>query len=152
MGPPARSPFKFRHAAAVRFSDLDLLGHTNHLAYLDLLENARVAYYHQVMGLQSVREIRFVLAELRVRYVASALFGQTLRVDFRITWLKRSSSGFAYEIRDQTTGQLLAEGEGAQVYMDPGQNRSLPLPEPIRERVLAFEGLDNASASITATG
>ncbi len=79
--------FKFTYAAPVRFSDLDVLGHVNHLAYLDILENARIAYYYQVMGLRSVQEIKFVLAELRVRYLASALLGQTLEVGFRIAWL-----------------------------------------------------------------
>ena len=132
--------FKFTYAAPVRFSDLDVLGHVNHLAYLDILENARIAYYYQVMGLRSVQEIQFVLAELRVRYLASALLGQTLEVGFRIAWLKRSSSGFIYQVRDQASGQLLAEGDGVQVYLDLAVNRSEPMPETFRERVVAFEG------------
>jgi acyl-CoA thioester hydrolase len=132
--------FKFTYAAPVRFSDLDVLGHVNHLAYLDILENARIAYYYQVMGLRSVQEIKFVLAELRVRYLASALLGQTLEVGFRIDWLKRSSSGFVYQVRDQASGQLLAEGDGVQVYLDLAANRSEPMPETFRKRVVAFEG------------
>jgi acyl-CoA thioester hydrolase len=132
--------FKFTYAAPVRFSDLDVLGHVNHLAYLDILENARITYYYQVMGIRSVQEIKFVLAELRVRYLASALLGQTLEVGFRIAWLKRSSSGFIYQVRDQASGQLLAEGDGVQVYLDLAVNRSEPMPETFRERVVAFEG------------
>jgi acyl-CoA thioester hydrolase len=132
--------FKFAYAAPVRFSDLDVLGHVNHLAYLDILENARIAYYYRVMGLRSVQEIKFVLAELRVRYLASALLGQTLEVGFRIAWLKRSSSGFVYQVRDKASGQLLAEGDGVQVYLDLAVNRSAPMPETFRERVVAFEG------------
>ncbi len=132
--------FKFTYAAPVRFSDLDVLGHVNHLAYLDILENARIAYYYQVMGLRSVQEIQFVLAELRVRYLASALLGQTLEVGFRIAWLKRSSSGFIYQVRDRASGQLLAEGDGVQVYLDLAVNRSEPMPETFRERVVVFEG------------
>jgi acyl-CoA thioester hydrolase len=132
--------FKFTYTAPVRFSDLDVLGHVNHLAYLDILENARIAYYYQVMGLRSVQEIRFVLAELRVRYLASALLGQTLEVRFRIAWLKRSSSGFVYQVRNQASGQVLAEGDGVQVYFDLAVNRSAPMPETFRERVVAFEG------------
>jgi acyl-CoA thioester hydrolase len=133
--------FRFKYPVAVRFSDLDVLGHVNHLAYLDIVEDARVAYYHRVMGLQSVQEIRFVLAELRIRYIAAGFLGQTFEVGLRVTWLKRASSGFAYEIRERGGGQLLAEGEGVQVYMDLVANRSEPLPEVYRERVRAFEGL-----------
>ena len=132
--------FKFSHAVPVRFSDLDPLGHVNHLAYLDVLEQARVTYYHEVMGLQSVHDVKFVLAELHIRYLASALFGQTFLVHLRLTWLKRSSSAFAYEIRDRDTGRLLAEGDGVQVYMDLQANKAEPLPEAYRRRVLAFEG------------
>jgi acyl-CoA thioester hydrolase len=134
--------FRFTYSAPLRFSDLDVLGHANHLSYLDILENARIAYYFDVMGLRSVQDIKFVLAELHIRYVASGLLGQTLEVGFRTSWLKRSSSGFAYEIRDQASRQLLAEGEGVQVYMDLHANRSEPLPGAYRERVIAFEGSD----------
>ena len=134
------SEFRFTHDVPVRFSDLDVLGHVNHIAYFDFLEQARVTYYHEVMGLRSAREVEFVLADLRIRYVASALFGQTMRVLFRVAWLKRSSSGFAYEIRDRESGQLLAEGEGVQVYMDLEANCSAPLPEAYRVGVIAHEG------------
>ena len=134
------SEFKYSHAVPVRFSDLDVLGHVNHIGFIEILEQARVSYYREVMGVPSVQEIRFVLAELHVRYLAPALLGQTLLVSVRVTWLKRSSSGFAYEIRDQDSGQLLAEGEGVQVYMDLAANRSEQLPPAYRERVLAFEG------------
>jgi acyl-CoA thioester hydrolase len=134
------SEFKYSHDVPVRFSDLDLLGHVNHLAFLDILEQARVSYYHDVMGLPSVVEVAFVLAELRVRYVSQAHFGQVLRVHFRIAWLKRSSSGFVYEIHEPESGELLAEGEGVQVYMDLEAYKAQPLPEAFRARVVAFEG------------
>jgi acyl-CoA thioester hydrolase len=140
--------FRFTYSAPLRFSDLDVLGHANHLSYLDILENARIAYYFDVIGLQSVHEIRFVLAELHIRYLASALLGQTLEVGFRTAWLKRSSSGFAYQIRDRAGGRLLAEGEGVQVYMDLEANQPEPLPEAYRERVVALEGAELRPPSI----
>ena len=123
----------------LRFGDLDLLGHVNHRAYLDLLETVRVGYYFDVVGLDSVHQIKFVLAELHVHYVASAVLGQTLEVLLRVSWLKRSSSGFEFEIRDQSSGTLLVNGEGVQVYMNLEENRSEPLPEIFAERILAFE-------------
>jgi acyl-CoA thioester hydrolase len=142
-GADVRVPdFRFTHAVPVRFSDLDLLGHVNHIAFFDVLEQARVTYYHEVMGLGTVRDVKFVMAELRIRYVASAMFGQTFLIRFRVTWLKRSSSGFGYEIRDRDSDELLAEGEGVQVYMDLEANKAEPLPEAYRARVLAFEGSD----------
>jgi acyl-CoA thioester hydrolase len=132
--------FRFQHPVAVRFADLDVLGHVNHLAFLEILETGRVAYYQQVLGMQSVWELGFVLAELRVRYLASALLGQTLVVHFGVRWMKRSSSGFGFELRDQASGQLLAEGEGVQVYVNRQSGRSAPLPDSYRERIGRFEG------------
>ena len=145
------SEFKYSHDVPVRFSDLDLLGHVNHIAFFDVLEQARVTYYHEVMGLQSVHDVKFVLAELHIRYLASAMFGQTFLIRFRVTWLKRSSSGFAYVIRDQDTDQLLAEGDGVQVYMDLEASKAEPLPRAYRERVLAFEGEDLSEPRTNAT-
>lgn len=134
------SEFKFHFDVPVRFSDLDLLGHVNHVAYLDILENARIAYYYQVMGLQSPREIQFVMADLHIRYAASATLGQTIRVAFRMAWLKRSSSGFRFEMRNAATGGLLAEGDGVQVYMDLTTNAAQALPDDFRQHVERFEG------------
>jgi acyl-CoA thioester hydrolase len=142
-GVDARVPeFRFSHTVPVRFSDLDLLGHVNHIAFFDVLEQARVTYYHEVMGLGTVRDVKFVMAELHIRYLAPAMFGQAFLIRFRVTWLKRSSSGFAYEIRDRDGDQLLAAGDGVQVYMDLEANKAEPLPHAYRERVLAFEGSD----------
>ena len=134
------SELKFRHDVPVRFADLDLLGHVNHVAFLEILETARVAYYQQILGMESVYELGFVLAELRIRYLASALLGQTLSVHFGVSWLGRSSAGFAYEIRDRASGQLLAEGGGVQVHVDRRTNRPAPLPEDYRARIEAQEG------------
>jgi acyl-CoA thioester hydrolase len=134
---PAR--FRYRRVVPLRFGDLDVLGHVNHRAYLDLLETARVGYYFDVVGLDSVHQIKFVLAELHVHYRASAVLGQTLEVALRVSWLKRSSSGFEYEIRDHSSGELLVHGEGVQVYLDLAANRSERLPEVYAERIRRFE-------------
>jgi len=132
--------FTFRHAVPVRFADLDVLGHVNHIAYLEILEAGRIAYYYEVVGLSSVQEINFMLAEQRIRYAAPALLGQTLEVAFRVDWLKRSSSRFSFEIRDLTSRQLLCEGDGVQVYVDLVTGQPQALPDAYRERFQAFEG------------
>jgi acyl-CoA thioester hydrolase len=133
-------PFRFAHRVPVRFSDLDVLGHVNHIAFFDFLENGRIAYYFQVLGLTSVQQIRFVLVDLRIQYLAQAHYGMTVRILVRTTWLKRSSSGFVFAILDDLTGRPLAEGSGVQVYFDLQANRPEPLPEEYRERLVAFEG------------
>ena len=132
--------FKFRHGVPVRFADLDVLGHVNHIAYLEILEAGRIAYYYEVVGLSSVQEINFMLAEQRIRYAASALLGQTLEVAFRVDWLKRSSSRFSFEIRDLASCQLLCDGDGVQVFVDLLTGRPQVLPDAYRERIHAFEG------------
>ena len=143
LGKPDRvSDFRFTYPVEVRFADLDLLGHVNHVAFIEMLEQARVNYYYRVLELRSVREIQFVLADLRLRYAAPALFGQTVLVGVRVTWLRRSSSGFAFEIRDQASGALLVEGEGVQVYVDLETGQGEPLPAAYRQRIQAFEAVD----------
>lgn len=132
--------FKFRHSVPVRFADLDVLGHVNHIAYLEILEAGRIAYYYEVVGLRSVREINFMLAEQRIRYAASALLGQTFEVAFRVDWLKRSSSRYSFEIRDVASRQLLCEGDGVQIFVDLATGQPQPLPNAYRERIHAFEG------------
>jgi acyl-CoA thioester hydrolase len=132
--------FRFSHRVPVRFSDLDVLGHVNHIAFFDFLENGRIAYYFQVLGLTSVQQIRFVLVDLQIQYLAQAHYGMTVRILVRTTWLKRSSSGFVFAILDDATEECLAEGSGVQVYFDFQANRPEPLQDLLRERLTDFEG------------
>ncbi|MEX2609450.1 MAG: thioesterase family protein [Gemmatimonadota bacterium] len=142
MNAPA---FRFTHVVAVRFRDLDAMGHAHHTLPLVYLEEARAAYWREVAGRAELDDIDYVLAEVRVRFHARILWPATLTVALATTRLGGSSFEMAFEIRD-SAGQLLSSGTTSHVMFDYDAERSMKLPRELRKRLAAFEGLEeNAS-------
>jgi acyl-CoA thioester hydrolase len=130
--------FQFWIEQEVRFRDLDTLKHVNHTVYFIYAEMARLEYYRQILGMDLMNELAFLMLDIRCRYAVAAEFGERLRVGFRVDWLKRSSSGFSFAILGPAE-RLFAMGQGIQVYVDLETRRPLPIPATMRARMLAFD-------------
>ena len=61
--------FRFHHPVTVRFRDIDIGGHAHHADALIYFEEARWAYWMEVVG-KGLAELDYVLAECRVRWHA----------------------------------------------------------------------------------
>jgi acyl-CoA thioester hydrolase len=130
--------FRFWIDQDVRFRDLDTLKHVNHTVYFIYAEMARLEYYRQILKLNLMTDLAFLMLDIRCHYRAAAEFGDRLRVGFRVDWLKRSSSGFSFLILDPNE-RVFAEGGGIQVYIDLGTRRPLPIPNALRETMLGYD-------------
>lgn len=132
--------FKFVRPIKVAFRDIDGMRHVNHAQYLTYCETARNEYWMQVTGIKRVDEYDFVLAELTARYHAPAHLGDNLSVACRVTELRRSSFLMEHEIRNDETGQLVAEVNTVQVMFDPQAGKSLAISAHRRRQMEEFEG------------
>jgi acyl-CoA thioester hydrolase len=130
--------YRFWIHQGVRFRDLDTLKHVNHTVYFIYAEMARLEYYREVLKLDLMTELAFLMLDIRCHYAFAAEYGDLLRVGFRIDWLKRSSSGFSFVILGPDE-RFFAQGEGIQVYVDLDTRRPRPIPEAMRTRILAFD-------------
>ena len=123
----------------VRFQDLDAMGHVNNAVYATYFEEARVAYFDQVLAL-SLSEIESVLAHLEIDYRRPVTADDDdVSVALRVPELGRSSVPMEYEVR--ADGGVAATGETVQVVVDEKTQSSRPIPDAWREQIEAFEGL-----------
>ena len=129
------SDFRFMRAVPVRFRDIDEMGHAHHTLPLVYIEEARTAYWRDVLGRE---ELDFIMGEVGVRYHRRIHYPSTVHVGVRTTRLGRSSLAMAYELRDDE-GELLAEGWSKQVMYDYAAGATKPVPEELRARVRAWE-------------
>lgn len=136
--PAAADAYRFWVDQTVRFRDLDTLRHVNHTVYFIYAEQARLEYYRQILGLDLMTELAFLMREIRCGFEAAAEFGDSLRVGFRVDWLGRSSSGFSFAI-ERSDGVRLAEGQGVQVYVDLESRRPIALPDRLRARIVEHD-------------
>lgn len=133
------SPFRFHHPVTVRFRDIDVGGHAHHSEALMYFEEARWAYWREVLGRGSLEDVDYVLAEARVRWHKRVLWPQTVSVGVRVSRLGRKHFDLDYEVRGED-GSVLVSGTTTQVMFDYQAERSMRMPEELRARLVAFEG------------
>jgi len=133
------SEFRFHHPVTVRFRDIDIGGHAHHSEALMYFEEARWAYWREVLGRGSIDDIDHVLAEARIRWHRRVLWPQTVRVGVRVSRVGRKHFELDYEVQgeDET---LLVSGTTVQVMFDYERERSVRLPESLRAALEAFDG------------
>ncbi len=119
----------------VRFRDLDALGHVNNAVYLSYLEMARVAYVQSRFGLSHPRDFSFILARVEIDYKSPVTLGERLVVGIGVAHVGKRSFRFAYEIREASSGRLVAQAETVQVMYDYQAQKPVAIPEEVR-RVL----------------
>lgn len=132
-------PYRFRHAVDVRFKDVDIGGHAHHSHALVYMEEARAAYWREVVGRPGLEDIDYILAEARVRYRARVLYPQRLEVAVRVSRLSRRRFDMEYEVRG-AGGEVLVEGSTVQVMYDYRKGVSKAVPDDVRTAMEKLDG------------
>ncbi len=136
-GPPERF---FETAIPIRFSDIDAMGHVNNALTLTLLEQGRMAFYVEVVGVRRIEDIDFVIAESSCRYKAPILLHDTVRLRLHISDVSRSSFRFRYLMFDPDDGRVFTEAETVQVVYDFAAGRPKAVSSEFLEKVGPFIG------------
>ncbi len=139
------SDWPFSHTDEVRFSDLDVNGHLNNVAFLQFIESARVAYIGRVYPQGDPWRTSFgiLIAEAKI-YRAPGHYGERIETFLRPDALGRTSFRTDFEMR--VGERLLAEGYSVQVIYDREQRRPTEIPAELRAR-LAADGAGERGAA-----
>jgi acyl-CoA thioester hydrolase len=116
----------FRHDVAVRFRDLDPMGHAHHTLPLVFLEEARAAFWRRLKGRSDLDSIDYVMAEVTLRYHARIIYPATVHVQLAVSRVGERSFTTNFEIRDEA-GSLLSSGSAVQVAFDYAVGGSKPI-------------------------
>lgn len=145
---PRPEEFRFLHEVAVRFRDLDPMGHAHHSLPLMYWEEARARYWRDVAGRSDVAAIDYVIGQVTVRYHHRITFPATLRAGVRVTRIGSRSFEMEYGLWDRD-GRLLSAGRSTQVMYDYDAGRSKPLDDATRARIESFEGRQPSEPATT---
>jgi acyl-CoA thioester hydrolase len=129
--------FRFRYPVDVRFRDLDALGHVNNAVYLTYLESARIAWWLHVTERQGLDALDMILARVELDYRAPVGYGESLDVGVRCASIRRSSLAVDSVIATRADRRVVAEARKVLVHYDYAAQRSRPLPEELRQKLLA---------------
>jgi len=135
--------FKHNYTVTVRFHEVDMLGVCNNAVYINFFETARLEYI-KASGLMPEKGIFsdgkiFFMVRNEINYRSHAFYDDVLEVYSKISYIKNSSFGYDHLIVRQKTGEVIVDGKGVVVYVDPKTRKSTALPESFIEKVKAFE-------------
>jgi acyl-CoA thioester hydrolase len=137
--------FRSVHTQEVAFRDLDAFGHVNNAVYLTYLENARVTYMRDVLGVDSLADLLVIVVSVNIDFRSRASLGETLEIGSRVTRVGQKSFDLDHEIRG-TDGRLVAESHTVLVAFDYEKDEAMPIPSDWRERIGAYEARTFAPA------
>jgi acyl-CoA thioester hydrolase len=115
----------------VRYAETDQMGVVYYGNYYVYFEIGRVEYMRQrgvvYKQMEQEDDSFIVVAESHCRYHRPARYDDLLRIRTRVASVRRRTIGFAYQILNDATGELLATGDTLHVICDrQGKPKSLP--------------------------
>jgi acyl-CoA thioester hydrolase len=136
--------FRFVWSQEVTFRDLDTFGHVNNAVYLTYVENARVGYMRDVLGIEALEDLLVIVANVNIDFRTRASFGETLEIGARTSRIGTKSFDLDHEIRGGD-GRLVAAAATTLVTFDYRGDTTMPVPDLWRERIEAYEARDLAA-------
>jgi len=131
------STFEYETEMQVRFRDVDAMHHVNNAVYATYLEQARVDYYADVLGV-GLDDIDTVLVNLEIDYRSQIELDDAVTVAMGVRDIGKSSVTMGYEVR--VGDRVAATAETVQVYVDPDGDGSQPLPADWVDRMESYRG------------
>ena len=125
----------------IRYGDLDTNAHLNNVAVHGFFESARIAYlrglFPDLDPMGRTGRFGMIFAETHVRFASPGFYQERLRVDVKLTELRRSSVKLGFQMVCAADERVIAEGWGTLVGYDYEDGRARPFPEPVAERLRA---------------
>lgn len=134
--PPKLEDFPSRVADVIRYGDLDPQGHVNNAVFATFFESGRVNMFRLPdLGI-GVQGASLVLARTEIDFRRELRWPGTVEVGTGIEAFSRSS--FTVQQAIFNNGSCAATGRATLVFFDTTTRRSMPLVQPLVERLSQF--------------
>jgi acyl-CoA thioester hydrolase len=142
---PARCDFSFWWPVAVRWGDMDAMGHVNNSVYFQYLESARVGYF-EAAGWNSrdtspTRQGPVVVSQT-FNYRRQLGYPADVEVGVACTEMRQRSFVLSYGLFRKGSDELFGDGTSVLVWLDYAAGRAVELPPDLREYLTQRENGD----------
>ncbi|EPF71258.1 MULTISPECIES: acyl-CoA thioesterase [Acinetobacter] len=125
------------HQQVVAWGDMDALGHVNNVMYYRYIESARIHYMDQIRMMQ--QSFSTVVASNQCKYMRPVFYPDTLKIGVRVEEIRNSAFRMHYLLWSEQQQAVVASAEAIMVCVNSESMQKMPLPESIRQRILALE-------------
>ncbi|MGE7876832.1 acyl-CoA thioesterase [Peribacillus muralis] len=121
----------------VRFSETDAFGPINNTSYFIYLEEARMKFFEALGLTTDAQPWSFLLASTNCNFTAQGHFNQLLTIRTSLTKVGTKSCDISHEILCSQTGEIIAEGHAVLVCYNFATQKSEPIPEKMKEKLIS---------------
>ncbi len=131
---------RFETTIDVRYRDIDAMGHVNNAVYASYLEQTRIDYFRDLLGVDLSR-VGAVLATLSIDYERPVeLSDGEVTVSLDVPEIGESSLPMEYELY-RPDGERVATAETVQVAFDKEKQESTAIPDEWRAEIVSYHDL-----------
>jgi len=136
MAIPENYTLASRTRMAIRWGDMDAMGHVNNTVYFRYLEQARIELFESLGCPATPGGVGPVIINAHCTFLRQLRYPGEIEVTSWIGEMGRSSFQSLHQIfRVDEPDVVVAEGGAKVVWVDQRIEKSQPLPEEIRERL-----------------
>jgi acyl-CoA thioester hydrolase len=128
----------------VRFSDLDVVGHLNNATYQTYLEEARIAYFHDVLNRdKSSLNFNTVVSKITIDFIKPIEYGDDIAIYSRVFNLTASNHEVhsLFVRREKEKTEIVATAQTVMAAFDYDTKQPTTFPDDYCEIVRSFEGI-----------
>ena len=131
---PTRADYRVFYPIGTRWSDNDIYGHVNNVTYYSYFDTAANRYLIEEGGLD-ISDGRIVgyVVNSGCQYHAPITYPEPVEAGLRVDRLGTSSVQYGLAIFRQGIEQAAAHGHFVHVFVDRAADRSVPIPDPLRQ-------------------
>lgn len=119
---------------AIRWGDMDAMGHVNNTVYFRYMEQARISWFDALVPQNEAwKSTGIVIANASCNFKRAINYPGTVEVKVYIGPPGGSSVPTFYEL--EIAGELYADGAATVVFIDMARQRAVRIPEAIRARL-----------------
>jgi acyl-CoA thioester hydrolase len=135
--------FTHKTTVKVRFHEVDMLGVCNNAVYINYFEQARLEYVKEAGlipegGIFSDERLFFIVRN-EIDYLGHSFYDDELEIYSKISYIKNSSFGYDHIVVRKKSGEVIADGKGVVVFVDPQTKKSTPLTAEFIKKIKKFE-------------
>lgn len=122
----------------IRLNDLDSFGHVNNAVYLTYFEEARLMFFHDLIGTEwNWHKHGVILARNEIDYKLPLDLSDNAKIEVWISALGRKSFEVSYRITKQTEdgNATCTTGKSVAVCIDYQTRKTIPVPDEWRKAV-----------------
>src|ERR1700761_3853518 len=134
------SDYKYKTDIAIRFSDIDAVGHVNNAIYLTYFEVARFSYWREAIH-WNFSEHGIIVGRSEVNYLKPVTLHDRIACYVRVVRIGNSSFDVMHLlVRTTPNGEeICTTGKTVCVCYDYTANKSIPIPTAERNRMIEYD-------------